>query len=208
MVYFWGQPVTFVVDVATKSIEKLIPFEIKQRQVDEAAYGAFKKDIKIHREVVKILKEIGQARNRDHSSYGDDLAGLYYLYNNKKNPMRLINKLVAHSDPAGQARFGYKLKPYKGYYFTVLSGIEANGAKTSYKRRSKEKTFTWEKGSFTALPFTQLPDLVAIPKDKTQPTFFLQWNQVYMKQLNGSKLKYLPQNHYNTGWVEAKYIAT
>jgi hypothetical protein len=122
--------------------------------------------------------------------------------------MRLINQLVAHSDPAGVDRFGYKLKPYKGYYFTVLAGTESNGVKEDYKRQAKEKNYTWEKGTFTTLPLVQSPDVAAIPEDKTQPTFFLQWNQVYMKQLNGEKLKYLPRDYYNGGWVEAKFMGT
>jgi predicted Zn finger-like uncharacterized protein len=208
VVYFWGQPAKFVIDAASKSIEKLIPFDIKHRQVDPVAYRKFKQDIRIHREIVKTLKAIGRSRNRYYFTYGEDLAGLYYLYNKKKKPLRLIDKNIAHSDPAGQARFGYALRPHKGYYFTVLLGNEANGVKTNYKRQSKGKTFTWEKGAFTALPLTQSPALAAIPKDKEQPTFFLQWNQVYMKQLKGSRLKYLPRDYYNTGWVEAKFIGT
>ena len=168
----------------------------------------FKKDTDIYREVAKTLKAIGRARNRHYLAYGDDLAGLYYLHNKKNQPMRLINKNVAHSDPAGKARFGYALKPYKGYYFTFLAGTEANGVKRKYKRQSKEKTFVWEKGAITTSPYYQLPDFVAIPKDKNQPTFLLQWNQVYMKNLKGTKLEYRPQDYYNTGWVEAKYIGT
>lgn len=53
---------------------------------------------------------------------------------------------------------------------------------------------------------TRHPDLVAIPTDKSQPTFFLQWGQVFMKPLNGETLKYLPENYYKKGWVEAKFI--
>ena len=52
------------------------------------------------------------------------------------------------------------------------------------------------------------PDLVAIPQDETQPTFFIQFNQVFMKQLNGSKLTYLPEDYYNQGWVEAKFLGS
>jgi hypothetical protein len=206
--YFWGQPTRFEIDVASRTIEKVIPFNINQRPVNQTAYRNFKKQTNTYRDVVKTLKAIGRARNRYYFAYGDDLAGLYYLYNKKGQPMRLIDKNVAHSDPAGKARFGYALKPYKGYYFTFLSGTEVNGVETKYKRQSKKKTFTWEKGTITASPFYQLPDLVAIPKDKLQPTFFLQWNQVYMKNLNGSKMEYRPRDYYNTGWVEAKYIGT
>ena len=30
--------------------------------------------------------------------------------------------------------------------------------------------------------------------------------QNFMKQLNGDKLTYLPEDYYSTGWVEAKFV--
>lgn len=208
-IYFWGLPARFVIDVTTQKIMKTINFDIKQRPIDEARYTKFKKEIENHREIVNTLKLIARARNRDRTKYGDDLAGLYYLYDRKKKkPITLINQKVAHSDPAGHQRFGYKLMPFKGYYFTLLSGVESGGAKHDYQRMPKQQTFRWKKGSFKSSAFLQPPDLVAIPKDETQPTFFIQFNQVFMKQLNGSKLTYLPEDYYNRGWVEAKFLGS
>jgi predicted Zn finger-like uncharacterized protein len=207
IIYFWGVPAKFEIDVSTKTIKKLIPFDIKQRPVDEKAYPAFKQTIENQRDVVNTIKTIDQARRKDRSYYGDDLAGLYYLYHSKqKNAQKLISQQVAHSDPAGQERFGYKVRPYKGYYFTVLSGVETNGVNKAYNRRSKKSRFSWQKGTITTTALTRHPDLVAIPEDNSQPTFFLQWGQVFMKPLNGERLKYLPDGYYNKGWVEAKYI--
>jgi predicted Zn finger-like uncharacterized protein len=207
IIYFWGEPAKFEIDVSTKTITKLIPFEIKQRPVDEKAYLAFRQTIEIQREVFKTIKTIDHARRRDRSYYGDDLAGLYYLHHRKnKKPLKLIGQEIAHSDPAGQKRFGYKVKPYKGYYFTVLSGVETNEVKNDYKRRSKDSNFSWQNGTITTTSLTRHPDLVAIPEDKTQPTFFLQWGQVFMKPLDGERLEYLPDGYYNKGWVEAKFI--
>jgi len=194
-------------DVSTKTLAELIPFDFRQRPLDEKAYQAFKLTIKNQRDVVKMIKTIDRARRKDRSYYGDDLAGLYYLYHSKqKKPMRLISQEIAHSDPAGQDRFGYQVRPYKGYYFTVLSGVETNGVKKDYSRRSKESRFSWQKGSITTTSLTRHPGLVAIPEDKSQPTFFLQWGQVFMKPLNGKRLKFLPDGYYNKGWVEARYI--
>ena len=205
--YFWGLPTTFEMDLVTKKINKTIHFDIRQRPLVEEAYLKFQVDAENQGEVVKTLKAISQARRKDRSGYGDDLAGLYYLYDRKKKkPKKLIEKKVAHADPAGQKRFGYKAKPHKGYYFTILSGIEANGAQKAYPKQSKQRTYAWHKGKFKTTPFIQMPDIVAIPVDKSQPTFFLQWGQVYMKQLNGSRLEYLPQDYYSRGWVEAKFI--
>jgi predicted Zn finger-like uncharacterized protein len=206
-IYFWGQPTRFEMDLATQTLEKKINFDIKPRSLDENAYQEFKATIDNQRDVVTALKSIDRARRKDRSYYGEDLAGLYYLYHRKKKkPMRLLDKDIAHSDPAGQKRFGYKVKPYKGYYFSVLSGAEANGVNKNYKRRSKKTKFVWKKGRITTSALTRHPDLVAIPQDKSQPTFFLQWGQVFMKSLNGETLEYLPENYYKKGWVEVKFI--
>ena len=206
-IYFWGLPAKFVIDVSTQKIEKTINFEIKQRPLNETGYATFKKEVENQRVIVNTLKQIARVRSKDRTKYGDDLAGLYYLYDlKKKKPITLINPKVAHSDPAGRERFGYKLTPFKGYYFTLLSGVESGGAKHNYQRMPKQQTFRWKKGSFKSSAFLQPPDLVAIPQDKTQPTFFIQFNQVFMKQLNGSKLTHLPEDHYNQGWVEAKFL--
>jgi len=207
IIYFWGLPVKFEIDLSTTTIKKLIPFEIRQRPVNEKAYLAYRQVIDNQHEVVKIIKAIDRARRGDRSYYGDDLAGLHYLYDQKKKtPMRLVSQDVAHSDPAGQNRFGYTAKPYKGYYFTVLSGIEVNGVNKSYNRRLKKSSFAWQKGTITTTALTRHPDLAAIPEDSSQPTFFLQWGQVFMKPLNGEKFEYLPDGYYNKGWVEAKFI--
>jgi hypothetical protein len=206
-IYFWGQPARFEMDLSTKTLEKKIEFEIKQRPLAEKAYQAYKKTIDYQRSIVTALKSIDRARRKDRSYYGGDLAGLYYLYSRKaKKPMRLFAKEIAHSDPTGQKRFSYKAKPYKGYYFTVLSGTEAKGVNQEYKRRSKKTKFVWKKGRVTTAALTRHPDLVAIPADKSQPTFFLQWGQVFMKPLKGMTLKYLPENYHRKGWVEAKFI--
>jgi len=208
LIYFWGVPAKCVIDVSTKTIEKQVPFEIRQRPLDENSYLAYRQRIENQRDVVQIIKALDRARRSDRSYYGDDLAGLYYLYDHKKQaPMRLISQEVAHSDPAGQERFGYQVKPYKGYFFTVLSGIETNGVNKDYDRRLKKSNFIWQNGTITTTALTRHPDLAAIPEDNSQPTFFLQWGQVFMKPLNGKKLAYLPDGYYNNGWVEAKFIA-
>ncbi len=205
--YFWGQPARLDLDIATRTLEKKITFDIQQRPLDEKAFQKYKQTIDNQREIVSILKSVDRSRRKDRSYYGDDLAGLYYLYGRKsKKPMHLLDKNIAHSDPAGQKRFGYKAKPYKGYYFTVLWGAEANGIPKKYKRRSKKTKFFWKKGQITTSALTRHPDLVAIPADDSQPTFFLQWGHVYMKPLDGDSLEYLPENYYKTGWLEASFI--
>jgi len=206
ILYFWGLPEKFEMDLVLQEINKTIHFDIRQRPVDEKAYLEFQVAVENHGEVVKTLKAIALARRKERTGYGDDLAGLHYIYDRKKKrPMKLIDKKIAHSDPAGRNRFGYTLKPYMGYYFTILSGTESNGVKKDYPKQSKKRTYTWHKGTFKTTPYIQTPDIVAIPVDTSQPTFFLQWDQVYMKQLNGSKLEYLHLEYNSQGWLEAKY---
>ena len=187
ILYFWGVPDKLELDVVSKKIEKTIHFDIRQRPVQEETYVQFQRDIKNQGEVVKTMKAIARARRKNRTGYGDDIAGLYYVYDRKnKKPMKLIERKIAHSDPIGQKRFGYTLKPYKGYYFTILTGTESNGVQKEYPKQSKKKQFAWDKGTFQTIPYIQTPDMVVMPVDKSQPTFFLQWNQVYMKQLNGA----------------------
>ncbi len=205
--YFWGVPATFEMDLVTNTVHKIIHFDIKQRPLNAEAYLKFQIDVENQGEVVKTLQAISRARNKDRSGYGDDLAGLYYIYDHKKKkPKKLIEKNVAHADPAGQKRFGYTAKPYKDYYFTILSGMETDGTQKAYPKQSKKRTYAWHQGTFQTTPFVQVPDIVAIPVDPSQPAFFLQWGRVYMKQLNGSKFEYLPQDYDSQGWIEAKFI--
>jgi predicted Zn finger-like uncharacterized protein len=206
-IYFWGLPARFVLDFATRTVSRQILFDIKQRPLEMQAYQAFKQAIENQREIVTALKKVDRARRKDLSYYGDDLAGLYYLYDrNKKKPMQLIDKTIAQSDPAGQKRFHYMVKPFKGYFFTVLSGVQANGVYQEYQRRPDKSEFMWQGGTIKTNALTRHPDLVAIPEDKSQPTFFLQWGQVYMKPLYGLELDYLPENFNSKGWSEAKFI--
>ena len=204
---FWGVPAAIDLDVATSTLTKIINFEIKKRPFDMTAYKAFKQEIENQREIVTLLKKIDRARRNDPSYYGDDLAGLYYLFDHLKNePVKLVDIQVAHSDPAGQARFGYTVKPYKGYYFTVLSGTEIEGTPTPYPRRAEKAIFKWEKGNITTTSFLRRPDLVAIPENPSRPTFLIQWGPVFMKKLDGEKINFLPENFHSRGWTEAKFV--
>jgi hypothetical protein len=206
-IYFWGSPARLELDLATGRVRKQMSFDIRPRPLDIKTYQAFKQSIENQREIVATLKEIDLARRGDVSYYGDDLAGLYFLYDrNRKRPMKLIDKAVAYSDPIGQQRFQYRVIPYKGYYFTVLSGGRSNGVNLEYQRRPERSEFFWQNGNFETNALTRHPDLAAIPEDKSQPTFILQWGQVYMKPLHGVEIRYLPENFLDTGWSEAAFI--
>jgi hypothetical protein len=204
---FWGQPATLILDIATQQIEETIPFDIQTSPIDSAAYASYKQQIDQQREVFKALRTSGRARASYHSSVGETLAGLYFIHGKKQQPLMLIDKSVAQSDPAGQSRYGYKLKPYKGYYFTYLAGTKENGIKTDYQRQQQEKTFRWQKGSFKVKPYYQLPDVVAFPVEKLLPTFILRWDEVYAKYLKGEIPKYGPQHIYSSDWTKVHFLS-
>jgi hypothetical protein len=203
---FWGQPATVVLDIATREIVKTIDFELQNAQTDRAAYKAYKQKIDHQRIIFNALKAIERARRKQYAGYGETLAGLYYIFHKKKQPLKLIDQAIAHSDPAGKSRFGYKLKPYKGYHFSYLAGTEQNGIKSDYQRNPKEKTFSWQKGSFKAMTYYQRPDIIARPVDNSQPTFVLLWDEVYLKYLTDPQLKHIPQNIHTSDWVKIRFI--
>jgi hypothetical protein len=201
--YYWGIPARVEVDIADNQLKKSIDFDIVKRPVNQKAYDAFKQRLSSQKEVAAALKQIHAARKQDHNRYGDDLAGLYYVYARKKKvPMQLIDEAVAHADPAGEKRFGYPLQPHRGYYFTVLAGKELNGSRREFPRNRRAISVNWEKGVIKATNYRELPTIAAIPVDKSQPTFFLQSGRVFMKSLNGEEFTYLPEDFLNSGWVE------
>jgi predicted Zn finger-like uncharacterized protein len=204
---FWGQPTKFIMDVATQKIVKIIPFDFRKSTVNHASYKTYKQEIKHKREVVSALMVVNRARKDHYATNSDTLAGLYYINRKEQEPMKLIDRTLAHSDPVGKSRFGYRLKPYRGYFISYLSGTEEKGIKTDYPRQSKAKTINWQKGSFKTRPFYQRPDLVANPLDKSQPTFILVWDDVYMKYLNGTKLEYVPKNIFNSDWIKIRFVS-
>jgi hypothetical protein len=203
---FWGQPATVVLDIATRNISKTINFELQNAPIDRPAYKLYKQRIDHQRMIFKALKAIERARRKHYTGYGETLAGLYYIYHKKNTPLKLIDKAIAHSDPAGKSRFGYRLTPYNGYHFSYLAGTEQNGINSDYQRGPKEKIFSWQKGSFKAMPYYQRPDIVARPVDSTHPTFILLRDEVYLKYLKDPPLKYIPQNIHTSDWVKIRFV--
>ena len=205
--YYWGIPTRVDVDIAASLIKKSIDFDIIKRPVDQKAYDDFKQHLITQKEVVATLKQIEAARGQDRNRYGDDLAGLFYVFTRKqKVPMKLIDEAVAHSDPAGENRFGYKVQPYRGYYFTVLAGKEINGTPKEFPRNNRQISVNWKNGALKATNYRQLPTVAAIPANNNQPTFFIQSGNVFRKLLNGQEFKYLPEDYLERGWVEARSL--
>jgi len=110
------------------------------------------------REMLKRVREASQVPGMPDGFelpgfYGDDIAGLYYLYDYKfpdkdaKGPARKkIPIEAAHSDPDGAERFGYTAKPFNGYHFRFVPNFKQEGKVEENPPRT-DQSFFWEKGS-------------------------------------------------------------
>ena len=84
MLYFWGIPTRFEIDVVNQKVKKTIHFDIRQRPVQEDAYLKFQVDAENQGQVVKTLKAIAAAQRRNRTGYRADVAGLHYIYDRKR----------------------------------------------------------------------------------------------------------------------------
>jgi len=202
---FWGIPVKFVVTAALDKIEKTVDFDLTERPIDETRFSKYQEDLEKQKEIYMTLKTLQEKSRRYLGYYGDSLAALHYLKKSKsdKKPMSLVPQYIAHSDPLGQQRFGYKLTPYKGYYFSLTLGKVANGENKQHAR-GDEREFFWKHGSFKSKRFRDKPLIIATPVDKEKPSFIVVWSDVMLKDLNGEKLEYEPENYYKD-WIKLNY---
>ncbi len=207
--YFWGQPSAFTVDVSESKFVHIHPFEIIKRTVDKKAYASFKTNMDRYARIAEILTTISKKRSRNYrlARFPEGVAGLYYLFDFKGKPARLIDEKVAHSDPLGSKRFGYTATPYQGYTFTLLKGKLQNGKKIPYNLKDKKTTFKWEKGSFDITEFKENPVLAAIPSSKEDPVMIVHWSRIYIKYTDGTVVEYVPQDLRKDGWSEASFIS-
>jgi len=201
--YFWGIPEKFIIDVSLENINHKIPVNIVKRDIDNKAYENFINKIKLYCDIGLILKELSLMIHK--TNFAENISSLYYIYNNNNREIRLIDKELAHSDINGKNRYNYELKPYKGYYFTLLKGIETANEEKDYERYNFNKTFKWQKGSFQIKPFKNLPDPVAIPFNKADPYIIYSFydKQSFMKILDHDESNlFLPENFVNSGWIK------
>ncbi len=202
--YFWGIPARVEMDLATDFHKRTIDFDLRVRPINSKAYEGFKKEISQRRNIVNTLKQVFQTRHQTSRAYGEDLAGFFYLAG--KASGSVMDKAVAFSDPKGESRFGYHALPYEGYSFTVLPASQSFLLKMKEMSKTSGRSYTYGGQSFKALSARILPALAAIPKDKSKPTLFVNQAGVYMKYLYGELLTHIPDNYYNSGWKQVKFI--
>ena len=201
---FWGIPVRYEVDIADDVITKKIPFTITRQPVEPPTLNAFKERAAQLSSAARELKALQTMGSRTSSSeYDDTVAGFYYLYDRKGNPLaeKRISEALAHSDPAGADRYGYEVKPLRGYHFMRLKGtITRDGKKQENRFSSRERTYKWSGGEFQFKPFSNAAGFVAVPANAAMPTICTSWNDVYIRYCNGVKVEYLEQSLHDTEW--------
>jgi len=192
MRYYWGQPARAELTVSLGSLTRRMPVEIVQRLVDDAKFRAYRTRVEKQRKIALALRGIGNAMKKAWNRYGDDLAGLRYVYGRDGKPANLVPEAVAHACPNGASRFGYEHKAFGGYTFSLVKFREQNGEKKPLFRQGKTRKFRWVGGEFEGARFNTWPGLVATPLDPKQPTFVYAWSNVYSKRLDGKPLEALP----------------
>ena len=207
--YFWGEPAKLELVISHRRFEKLIPFEIVRNAADKQAVTVFKQEVATRRKVVKTLLELHALR--DQLDGYDDLAGLYYL-NDKAGQMRKRSSVdVARACPLGAERTGYKAQPYEGYFFGYVPAKQVEDKTEPYQRdKSKKRAYAWARGELEVYPLTELPALVAWPKDPSMPTYVASeiFEQVYMKKLDGETVKALSALPSGDGWSRVEFLQT
>ncbi|PCJ60274.1 MAG: hypothetical protein COA79_08870 [Planctomycetota bacterium] len=204
---FYGIPKKIEIQFSGKKIDYVHAFEDFKGEVNKASYESFKNKIEREKEIVKVLNKLGKDFNWMKSKNPYGIASLYYIEDryNKKKP---IGQKIAHSDPMGALIFGYKTKPYLGYYFTCAKGTYEKDVNTPYALGSKEKTYKTEKGEIKAIPFKKGQTILAIPAQKGLPAFYVKWSNCYrLDKYNGGNDAFIPKNTYNDKkWLQVKYI--
>jgi len=204
----WGQPAKAQLVISQESLERTFPFEMLLPEADREAFAKYKQQIANRKKVYDALKKISSVSRR---ASGEALAGLYYLHDLRgreedRKPLKLIPIEVAHACPEGAERFGYEVKPYAGYFFSVLGYKMQQGKKTPYQRPATEAEYQWEKGKFKALPFWEPPGIVAYPQDPSSPTFIVSWSSVYMKELGGKRPEAFPESPHKEKWAQVRFL--
>ncbi len=207
-VKYWGQPTRVVIHFADEQLKHAINVSLTRDGVDAAAFAAFKGHVKAAAGAAETLKLINDARSKGRMNVNDDtLAGDYYLLNKEEKPSKLIDRAIANSDPAGAKRYGYTVKPYKGYYFTVAKGTSKDGKDTAYERLDGESELKWEGGTLSMKPLGGRAAIIAIPADtKGASLTYSSWGHASFRFMGDKKIEYIPDGAWPKGWTAAREL--
>ncbi len=204
---FWGVPEKVKLQLSGSEIKHVVTFHSEQRSLDNEIIVKSKNDIENEREIFSVLRNIGKDLPWNMKSSPLGLASLYFLHDHRKKPLHKIDLNVAESDPIGAKHFGYKLKPYKNYYFTYSEGTSENGVNKIYEKKDNETTYKWDKGEIKAKSYKNYATVIAVPVNSDMPMYALNYNRVYrLGELKQNDKNFVPKSFYNTDWKEVKLI--
>jgi hypothetical protein len=199
---FWGVPTTISFQAAAEKVSQRLPIDLAVPGADASAHEGYKRALAGVGQVAALLETIDDSFRRQHTSYSDGtLAGAYYLFDAKGEPAKLIDEAIAHADPAGAERYGYKLTPYQGYYFSLAKGKIENKATTDYGRSKEPKALKWSGGEFQVNTPTERMALVAYPATGKGARLFWRWNEAKLSFAGEGPLVYVPADAWPTGWA-------
>ena len=187
---FHGIPQRVDIELYTNIVRKTTRFDITIGEHDAAAFKDYQRTIARHKRVVAALRKIQKAWNEGGDGYGENIAGLRYLYplRGESGPKQLIPAELAAADPIGAEVFQYGHMSYFGYRFVLLAG----------KLSVNPTTYKWKEGEFTLLPIEgHNAYLLAVPARANEPTFGVSggynsnWHGVFSKVL-GNKIPNKP----------------
>ena len=206
---FYGIPHRVDIELYTNIVIKTTRFDITIGEHDAAAFKNYQKTIARHKRVVAALKQIQKAWNQGGDGFGENIAGLRYLYplRGDASAKQLIPAELAAADPIAAKVFDYGHMPYLGYRFVLLVGKFPN------INAQKVTTFNSEKGEFTLLPIdSHNAYFLAVPAQANEPTFGVSggynsnWHGVYSKVI-GNKIPSKPPSDMRR-WKQFKSLVT
>jgi hypothetical protein len=192
--FFWGRPQRVSVIYASSKEQVSVPFEIELKAKGSEAVSALQEKVVAFEAMLEQVQSVGKKAS---ARYGCLLAAQYYGYNSRKAPREAIPLEIAHSDPAGMEIFGYKVKPFKGYFFQkILTDQEVKSAR-------EKKTYRWQGGEFEAVPDRGV--LLVKPADAKMPAFLVTWGRVYLSYKDCSEMTQISMKSDDLkkdGWIQ------
>lgn len=192
-------PGEVILQLSRLPVKKPIPFVVNIGKLTDQEMQDLKQKTEISRNMSPVLKQIMRAYAPFHPYHKVGIAERYFSFNNDKKASALIPLEVAHSDPLGAAVFGYQVKPYLGYTFTLAKGWSKRGMPQSYKTTKEgSATISWKGGKVSTSRYMVDPVVVAIPSDKKMPVFYLEKGKTY--QCVGGPTDFIPVKEERKGW--------
>jgi|GEM_PF-4662562 len=211
--FYWGIPERAELLFARKKFERSVPVEFLFDPAKKQIFDKGKSDAASLWEMIPVLSGVSSVVRFSpvpSGHYSTGIADDHYAYRDKEYPSAtgLLSKEIAHADPAGAKRFGYEVKPFKGYTFAILNKRRLADGSLQEAKPQGDITRHWAKGSFQTEYYTSglnsrpFPVVVATPEDpsKISLVYTMTFREVLFHDLGGKKLEEIPAKMTESGW--------